>query len=287
MVRFVLFFTVLAVLLALIFGGAVMVVLGASGTLYPDHALFPFQLAGEQTLYNLPGSRLTRANRALDFADRRLENLSTLTGTDAELVAAVFFTSSLNQAVQAASKVRPAESTELLTRLGYFSTVVDAVVKRLQIIPELYPDTDRALEDKLGTLNLLLQELTTRQVDLNRAAVLDVPFPPELLSAVNLSNFLMGNPITEDEHAQFSLIGRHAILECTSCHTTALRTGTPTQCEDCHATTLPPDHYTGECRACHSTVFWQAVHFEHSLVDSADCGSCHPTAKPENHFEAQ
>ncbi len=89
---------------------------------------------------------------------------------------------------------------------------------------------------------------------------LAVPFPPGSLAS---------------QHAFYPLVGQHAQIECTDCHSDGVYEGTPAYCEACHAGVKPENHYVGDCAACHSAFSWSDVTFDHTLVNISDCASCH------------
>ncbi len=95
-----------------------------------------------------------------------------------------------------------------------------------------------------------------------------------------------------DHALVFPLDGKHAAIECVTCHANQRFTGTPTQCVQCHA---EPEIHAGlfgvECDACHTTAAWlPATLLEHSfplrhgLEDNAPataCATCHATSYAE------
>ena len=82
----------------------------------------------------------------------------------------------------------------------------------------------------------------------------------------------------------FPLTGAHQRLDCESCHTRGVFTGTPTRCASCHSETSrlggerkPPNHIptSNTCEDCHVTSNWkQIASFEHGDVTGA-CSFCH------------
>jgi hypothetical protein len=100
-----------------------------------------------------------------------------------------------------------------------------------------------------------------------------------------LSNF--------DHNRFFLLEGRHAQIECQSCHGTPPQpvryVGTPTACSGCHA---EPEIHAGvfglECQDCHSSDAWSPallqVHtfpLDHGGQGVVECQVCHPAAYVE------
>lgn len=80
--------------------------------------------------------------------------------------------------------------------------------------------------------------------------------------------------------AFFPLAGRHALVQCTSCHKNAKYAGTPTVCIGCHG-----DQHRGltDCQRCHSPLkSWAPVGFSHDVYFKLDgkhtavtCTKCH------------
>jgi hypothetical protein len=84
--------------------------------------------------------------------------------------------------------------------------------------------------------------------------------------------------------AAFQLVGKHAGVECESCHTNKLFKGTPQDCTSCH---LKDDAHNGQfgtdCSLCHSPQDWKSITFNHSttafpligLHGNVACLNCH------------
>ena len=87
----------------------------------------------------------------------------------------------------------------------------------------------------------------------------------------------------------FALLGMHAQVECSSCHTQAAN-NTPTSCESCHQAdynnSIDPAHlvegYPFDCRECHDSFTWNSS-FVHDETDfqlqgahtESNCSQCH------------
>jgi hypothetical protein len=90
------------------------------------------------------------------------------------------------------------------------------------------------------------------------------------------------------EHALYTLIGRHAEIECIFCHQgahtlTALR-ATPAECVDCHtAADIHEGRLGTACGECHSPSGWEDASIDHDLTRfpltgqhrDVLCESCH------------
>ena len=83
--------------------------------------------------------------------------------------------------------------------------------------------------------------------------------------------------------AAFQLTGKHATVDCESCHANGYR-GTPMDCFSCHQ---KDDQHNGQfgrnCVECHNTGGWQDVNFDHSRTGfsltgqhaNVTCQACH------------
>ena len=78
----------------------------------------------------------------------------------------------------------------------------------------------------------------------------------------------------------FPLTGRHAFLDCSSCHIGGQFRGTPLECVLCHNNSRAPGknaaHITSSnfCDDCHTDKTWKGARFDH--IDVIDpCQSCH------------
>jgi hypothetical protein len=82
----------------------------------------------------------------------------------------------------------------------------------------------------------------------------------------------------------FPLEGKHAELQCESCHLEAVFAGTPIDCYACHADDDPHRGTFGaDCRACHTTGGWLPATFDHRSFPltaghaGLPCIRCHTT----------
>ncbi len=103
-------------------------------------------------------------------------------------------------------------------------------------------------------------------------------------------------PATFDHNkTNFRLVGAHASVECSSCHTGGSFKAIQTDCYSCHGkdyvkTTLP-NHVTGQlshdCLTCHTNITWKPSTFDHNKTsfqlvgahNTVDCASCHVGGK--------
>ena len=90
--------------------------------------------------------------------------------------------------------------------------------------------------------------------------------------------------------ASYPLIGAHAVIDCTACHTEGF-TSLPTDCASCHQAdydaAVNPDHQAADfpvdCVACHNTRAWEPSSYDHGVTSftltgahgTVDCLSCH------------
>jgi len=93
----------------------------------------------------------------------------------------------------------------------------------------------------------------------------------------------------------FPLVGRHALIDCSSCHLAGQFKGTPMECGLCHNNTRAPgkhpEHFPSSnfCDDCHTEFSWKGARFDHSDVQGA-CQSCHNNStaigKPPSHIQS-
>jgi hypothetical protein len=96
-----------------------------------------------------------------------------------------------------------------------------------------------------------------------------------------LSNF--------DHNTVFALEGRHAEIDCISCHIDHQYKGTPMECVQCHA---EPEIHAGffgvQCEYCHSSSAWTPAKMtqhqfplDHGSDSNVECETCHTNAYSE------
>ncbi len=103
-------------------------------------------------------------------------------------------------------------------------------------------------------------------------------------------------PATFDHNkTNFRLVGAHAGVECSSCHTGGKFKSLPMDCFSCHnqdfIKTTQPNHATAQmshdCLTCHTNISWKPSTFEHSKTNfqlvgahtSTECSSCHTNGR--------
>lgn len=104
----------------------------------------------------------------------------------------------------------------------------------------------------------------------------------------------------DHSQAKFKLEGKHASVDCKSCHKDNIFTNAPSNCSGCHAKDDPHQNRFGsDCAACHTVDGWKPAKFDHDLAlfkldgkhigvacenchtngiykgTPADCNSCH------------
>jgi hypothetical protein len=60
-----------------------------------------------------------------------------------------------------------------------------------------------------------------------------------------------------------------------------------TDCQACHTSNRPANHFEGQCSQCHDTSAWGNATFNHQAMGATDCQACHISNRPANHFEGQ
>jgi hypothetical protein len=95
----------------------------------------------------------------------------------------------------------------------------------------------------------------------------------------------------DHSRTQFPLMGAHAPLQCSSCHTGGVFAGLGSSCVSCHLSrynaTANPNHRAAgipqECQVCHSASAWTPASFDHNQTSfpltgahqTVQCANCH------------
>jgi len=285
-------FIILAVVVLLLIGLAGItsgIVIAKTGPFLPGSPFFPMQYFAEQirVRFQSPAERQTEAYFLL--VERRLEDLVQRTGTPHEADALLYLDKSIDQAIQSWSQLSLDSADQFRERLIFLLKASEIAINRLTLLPAQNPEMISSLLAKIITLQKLASDpladpailadvvLGASQSGVEAATKgeydptidpLAVPFPPGSLAS---------------QHSFYPLVGVHAEIECTNCHTDGIYAGTANYCEACHADVQPKNHFTGDCAACHSAYAWDEVIFDHTLVNTSDCASCHLLDKPANH----
>ena len=118
-------------------------------------------------------------------------------------------------------------------------------------------------------------------------------FSHDCLSCHSLNGW---QPATFDHSkTNFRLVGAHATIECSSCHTGGKFKSLPRDCFSCHnqdyTKTTKPNHASSQlshdCLTCHTDIAWKPSTFEHSKTNyplvgahtTAECSSCHTNGR--------
>ncbi len=263
----------------------------------PGSSLFPLQEFAEEKGAFLFINPTGKANYYLDLSERRVMDLLELARTDREVIALKALDNALDQAEIAIAAAPDEDLPALMARLANVVTQIEKLVSVLTIAPIEDPDTVAALLAQVETLRSLLagSGASTAQSleNARKLLVLSVVGTHEDPSTLDVSaiaaidpriiNFPAGS--LGAQHTFFPLGGGHAGLACESCHKNGQFSGTSSQCIDCHRNVVPANHYPGDCASCHTILAWDDIHFNHQVVATKDCQSCH--ARPKNHFSGQ
>jgi hypothetical protein len=94
-----------------------------------------------------------------------------------------------------------------------------------------------------------------------------------------------GDVLFDHGLSSFPLIGAHAALECTACHSTLAFHDAAQACVDCHIDDdVHAANFGEDCAGCHNPVGWRNTNFDHAVVAdfpltgahaALDCASCH------------
>lgn len=97
------------------------------------------------------------------------------------------------------------------------------------------------------------------------------------------TQFVMNHSLTD-----YPLLGKHADVDCASCHVADSFSGTPASCIDCHQ---QDDIHNGvfgtTCTDCHTEAGWELVSFDHTQSQATNCSACHLVDRPSGHFPGQ
>ncbi|HLF89885.1 MAG TPA: hypothetical protein VI451_13125, partial [Anaerolineales bacterium] len=295
--KFFLRATLLTVLLAIL-GGVLMLFLSQVRPFRPGNVVFPVQYLAERQRSGLTVDSLNHASYELTILGRRIDDLIARTGTRHELTAVRYLDLALDHAAEAVARAvtdHPEAEAELRIRLLALVRQFQEALAALQIVPEENPDIYQALQAKIKTLALILENETADLTNLERLSTIKVDPSTSVDQSPTPAGVSLlapqGIPFPEGsvaaQHSFYPLVGQHALLECTSCHVNEQYAGTPTQCVVCHQNKAPLNHFEGDCATCHTPLSWQDATFDHALYGATDCVSCHTGDKPANHFDGQ
>jgi len=94
------------------------------------------------------------------------------------------------------------------------------------------------------------------------------------------------NNFDHEAETGYALLGSHADLGCSSCHTQDLETPLPVDCVGCHDLDDPHEGTLDACEDCHGQFYWdEDLRFQHDLTSFAlvglhrvvSCEQCHDT----------
>jgi hypothetical protein len=258
----------------------------------PGSILFPFQNFAEQQFRIIYHDQVSRSSYLLDLFERRVIDLNTRAGTAYELISLEYLDKSIDQATLAISLVPQEKGDKLRQRVLFLAQLADDELKQLKRVPienrAIYitfqskisvlihmVSTTNVANNELSLIPSILpgnKESTSYTVDDSGSVGGLIPFPPGSEGAV---------------HLFYPLVGKHATLACTSCHSSGKYLGTPNTCILCHILNRPIPHYNGDCAFCHTPVAWTDIHFDHNSAVAKDCRSCHAGDAPADHYNGQ
>ena len=260
-------------------------VLAANGNWFsPGELGFPLQRAGEQLLTLFQNSQQARVNWLISLVVRRCETFANQ--PEASLI------NEIEHAID-----RAASAYARLPEGGLQKETLRNAAALCELAFEQNPDMKGApragfLESKLHSLRLVLNSASSRPEDVINIIdlLLKTPDPNATLpvgTQIALEDPRLVTFPTDSQgalHTFYPLTGKHAELGCNQCHPSGNYAGTPKQCVDCHEKDTPLNHYDPNCAACHSTVGWQQVTFDHKVVQNQACEKCHQANLPAGHY---
>lgn len=267
-----------------IVGSAVTYNLALNAPYAPGDMLFAAQDVSEQLWgIGFNGDSVNRAQVQLSLLAHRLDDLTAVHGTTDEMATVSALARAHERAVAAIGQAPLTEQSALQSRLDRLSV---SILDQLNILDNAQTPSVLALRSQIESAMLPEQVAATTaavptpeptavatETAVFQGNLLDdprlIPFPPE-------ANIL-------EVHSFFALIGGHANLLCSNCHTGETYQGTPADCAACHAgDDAHEGAYGADCATCHTIIDWQNATFDHSLIGLQDCVDCHTA--PENHY---
>ena len=227
MLRFTRYAIIILIALALLIGGT-GAGLAAAKPFHPGNLLFPLQNFAEQARAELITDQTARALYYLEIASRRASDLAAVAGTEHELAAILYLNQALDQAAQAIVEAPETDLVALSTRLVDIAGAVESILTMLQVAPEQDQAAYAAIMAKVQAIRQLASDL-----DLDTGALTFAPEqqPTEqpgtspgdttgsLLGGIDPQQVVFPPGSAGAVHAFFPLEGRHAELDCLTCHT--------------------------------------------------------------------
>jgi hypothetical protein len=278
-------------LLALLSAG-VFLTAALAAPLRSDHRLFAVQDLAERARSSLLFDSTSRAEYRLSLLERRLSDLAEAADTPGELPALARASASLDAAslaVARAPESRP--GTLLRARLARMADRAAHVQASLTFVRTKDPAAYDRFRVKLATLRAMTADPSLPQAAFGRVAGIVIPFAEEAVRRAAYVPPARNEPF-ELRHGMFPLEGAHATMACAGCHTEqpvqpdqgSGGTGSTVRaCAACHRPGEAPDHPAGSCTACHSTLAWTDVRFNHRIGAVPRCQDCHLGDKPSFH----
>ena len=260
---------------------------------HPGNAFFPLQSFVELNRVLLTSNRTTQANLYLDLLERRIEDLSEVTGTDNEHAATVAVEEALDRSIDAIATAPVEDLPHLKSRMAGLRDELEATLRLLKILPVQSPQMIEELQAKINTLYSMLgvNAVAIEPEDLPRSEEEEIeireqtPTPQiDEQGAIDPQTVEFPPGSTGAEHKFFPLSGKHATISCQDCHSEGQYSGTPNLCLDCHTDENPDPHFEWECSLCHFSTTWNEVELDHTIELASDCSICHQIDSPPGHY---
>jgi hypothetical protein len=262
-----------------------------------DGSLYRGQRGLEELLVRLAASPQAAARQRIRLAERRLQAVQRLAGSQHESAALAELEQALRTVVQAASICPAADNSELRLRaLDLFLASGQLFRYLARPASNQQPDT-MSLQTWIASITQQLRQPGFNFC--NFAGLLDPSAAPEApaaeTSALPSATPLWVNPhivyfppgSLGAQHQFYPLVGSHAEIDCLGCHMKGEYAGIQNQCEGCHQAHMPADHYPGMCALCHSPTGWMDIVYEHPYPEADDCTVCHQKVRPVEHYPGQ
>jgi hypothetical protein len=283
---------ILCLALLVLLSAGVLLTAAFAEPLRSDDRLFAVQDLAERARSSLLFDPTARAEYHLHLLERRLSDLAEAANTPGELPALARASASLDRAALAVARAPESRPGTLLrARLERMGERAAQVQASLTFVRRKNPAAHDRFRVKLATLRAMTADPSLPQAAFGRVAGIVLPFADEVTRRAAYVAPLRGEPI-ELRHGLFPLDGAHATLACAGCHAEqpipgnqGVRTAGSIvrACAACHPPGKSPDHPAGSCIACHTTLAWTDVRFNHRAGAVPVCQDCHLSDKPPFH----
>jgi hypothetical protein len=286
----------------------------------PKQVYFPFLARLENFQLQLTRNPEQKISRQLYFAERWLDSMLQVSGTENELIAAENLTATIAQASENIQALEPDQRDPYRAQVDMLHDKVHETLAQKPTLPRwsplayyalhktfeelvalLHPDVLSGDQPPVAAAEAVVEDISSSTPKSRYASsIQDDIIPLVTFRAQNDPHPYDGQCFTchffEGDCARChhkSLPAAHYDRECTLCHTYEdwhttsidhLGSGLY-DCATCHQEQKPADHYAGECSTCHKVSGWQPANLAHIIADEYPCLMCHAEDRPEGHYD--